>query len=131
MNLTDEIRAGMTLNLIEGLGPIRLHQLIRVFGSAVKALECGTASWASHIGDGPFCEKLCPELTRLQNEVDREWERCEKSGVQVLCSTVGPYPPLLREIHVPPPILYVKGKVEMDKLDGIAIVGSRRCSYYG
>jgi DNA processing protein len=131
MNLAEEIQAGMALNLIEGLGPIRLHQLIREFGSAVAALTQGPLSWAEHIGDGAFCEKLKPEIVRIKEEVKREWERCEKMGVRILCSTAGPYPALLKEIHVPPPILYVKGKVAIEECEGIAVVGSRRCSYYG
>jgi DNA processing protein len=41
------------------------------------------------------------------------------------------YPALLREIHDPPPFLFVKGNPRALLLPQMAIVGSRRCSYDG
>lgn len=41
------------------------------------------------------------------------------------------YPALLREIHDPPPFLFVKGSPRALLLPQIAVVGSRRCSYDG
>ncbi len=38
------------------------------------------------------------------------------------------YPPLLREIHDPPPLLYVKGDAGLLRGAQLAIVGSRRAS---
>ncbi len=41
------------------------------------------------------------------------------------------YPALLKLIDDPPTVLYVRGAIEPRDLQGLAIVGSRRCSYYG
>jgi DNA processing protein len=41
------------------------------------------------------------------------------------------YPPLLREIHDPPPLLYVRGDPAVLQLPQIAVVGSRRASAAG
>ena len=41
------------------------------------------------------------------------------------------YPALLREIHDPPTILYVWGKIEPRDNHAIGVVGSRRTSHYG
>lgn len=41
------------------------------------------------------------------------------------------YPALLKEIHEPPPRLFVRGNVAVLQQRGIAIVGTRRCSSYG
>ena len=38
---------------------------------------------------------------------------------------------LLRTIHDPPLVLYVKGAFEPRDLNAFAIVGSRKCSFYG
>ena len=45
----------------------------------------------------------------------------------------GAYPPLLRELHDPPPGLFVRGcgSVELLAQAGVAIVGARACSSYG
>jgi DNA processing protein len=42
-------------------------------------------------------------------------------------------PPLLRSIHDPPPLLYVRGEAELELLQrvAVAIVGARACSAYG
>src|SRR4051812_2363370 len=121
MNSAEEIRAGMILNLIEGLGPIRLHQLIQVFGSAFAACGAGAGEWAAHIGDISFCEKVAAEIPRLSAQTDREIEQCDKLGIKILSLTIGPYPSLLKEIRVPPVILYVKGQAAWEQMDGIAV----------
>jgi DNA processing protein len=43
------------------------------------------------------------------------------------------YPPLLRELHDPPPGLFVRGSAELGLLrrQAVAIVGARACSSYG
>jgi DNA processing protein len=41
------------------------------------------------------------------------------------------YPSLLREIHNPPAVLYLKGKLQHDATPTVAIVGSRRATHYG
>ena len=43
------------------------------------------------------------------------------------------YPPLLRAIHDPPPVLWLRGDVDAELLSGpsVAIVGARACSSYG
>lgn len=48
-----------------------------------------------------------------------------------LTSKNSAYPPLLKEIHNPPENLYLKGNLELLNTDCIAIVGSRKCSWYG
>ncbi|TNF68000.1 MAG: DNA-protecting protein DprA [Gammaproteobacteria bacterium] len=41
------------------------------------------------------------------------------------------YPKRLLQIHNPPPILYVKGSLDAISMPQIAIVGTRKASYYG
>jgi DNA processing protein len=41
------------------------------------------------------------------------------------------YPPLLAQLHDPPPQLYVRGLVELLAEPAVAIVGARSCSGYG
>jgi DNA processing protein len=38
---------------------------------------------------------------------------------------------MLKQIYDPPPVLYVKGTLAREDTLGVAIVGSRRCSFYG
>ena len=64
-------------------------------------------------------------------EIDREIERAERDGVFLIPIGDERYPDILMEINDPPPLLYVKGKVDILKSFSIAIVGSRRATSYG
>ena len=53
------------------------------------------------------------------------------SSVRTVARREPGYPPLLRELHDPPPTLYVRGEVESLAAPGVAVVGARSCSAYG
>src|SRR5205807_2141340 len=63
--------------------------------------------------------------------VDAELAKAASLGATILSPDDEAYPLLLRSIPDPPAVLYVKGTLEPRDLNGIAIVGSRKCSYYG
>lgn len=49
-----------------------------------------------------------------------------------ICTMVSPdYPPLLKEIHAPPALLYYKGSMDVLKEKALAVVGSREASRAG
>ncbi len=52
-------------------------------------------------------------------------------GVVVLALPDRGYPPLLREIPDPPPVLFVRGRLDDRDDPAVAIVGSRRATTYG
>jgi DNA processing protein len=60
-----------------------------------------------------------------------EIERAKRLGVDLLALEDERYPHALRFIFDPPPVLYVKGRIERADLEAIAIVGSRDASAYG
>jgi DNA processing protein len=69
--------------------------------------------------------------TRAELDLDREVEKIAATGAQVLTWESPTYPRLLREIHAPPPILYVKGALTEEDAWALAVVGTRRASAYG
>jgi len=54
-------------------------------------------------------------------------------GRALRCSpgTADGYPPLLREIYAPPPVLFVKGKLDSFTRHACGVVGTRRLTQYG
>jgi len=70
---------------------------------------------------------LKPDWDRVNK--DLSW--LEAPGRHLLAITDETYPPLLREIPDPPPVLFVNGSVEILHLPQIAIVGSRNPSKLG
>jgi len=60
----------------------------------------------------------------------KEIERAEKNKCRIITLNDPEYPPLLLNIHDPPPYIYVHGSLENTQ-HSIAIVGSRSASSYG
>jgi DNA processing protein len=70
-----------------------------------------------------------PELSSAERE---HWcLHVQQRGQHVLTLDDSRYPPLLREISNPPPVLFVQGNVDVLALPQLAIVGSRRPSIDG
>ena len=55
----------------------------------------------------------------------------ERERIKVLLLTDSAYPANLKEIHHPPRLLYYKGKLSSPEEINLAVVGSRKFSYYG
>jgi len=62
---------------------------------------------------------------------EAEFVKARELGVQIICPEDEIYPLLLRSIPDPPAVLYIKGAIEPRDLNSFALVGSRKCSYYG
>ncbi len=60
-----------------------------------------------------------------------EAEKARTLGAGIVTFTDPRYPQNLKEIHDPPPYLYVKGELTAGDKIAVAIVGSRKASPYG
>jgi DNA processing protein len=67
-----------------------------------------------------------PRARQIAAELIRE---ARGLGAEIVTAFDGDYPQALRDLPLPPPVLYVRGRLPM--LPGIAIVGSRRVDAYG
>lgn len=124
----NERDALILLNSVKGLGPVRIKTLLSRFGTpqdifGVSLLSLREAGLSETVAQALL---QAPDLFPLQREL--EWVR--KQGVQVVTFLEENYPKLLKEIHDPPVVLYVKGELRPDDLS-LAIVGSRKGSSYG
>jgi DNA processing protein len=57
--------------------------------------------------------------------------RLERDGIRITCLADSDYPPLLREIHNPPPVLFYRGALPHPSRGAVAVVGSRKASLGG
>jgi DNA processing protein len=116
------LRHWLQLSLTEGLGPILTNRIVKAAGSAGAACDAGADLFRQVEGIGSArASKLVSSLRSAAAQVDAELARAEAAGATVICPDDESYPLLL----------YVKGGFEPRDLNGIAIVGSRRCSHYG
>ena len=62
----------------------------------------------------------------------RIFEKCDNDGIDVITLNEDAYPERLRNIHLPPAVIYVKGKLpNMDAEPVIAVIGTRKATPYG
>src|SRR5678815_226725 len=115
--------------MTDGVGPILIRRLIDRAGSAEAACEASQALLQSVEGIGTSKANTIHRSMR-EAHVDDELAKCEKLGVTLICPDDETFPPLLKEIPDPPAVLYLKGSFEPRDLNAVAIVGSRKCSFY-
>lgn len=128
----DSRTAYVALNGVPGIGPLRVAQLLAVFGTPEAVLSASPAAVARVHGIGG---RLGAAIAGWRSHVnpDEEFRRVERAGVTLLTRADAHYPGLLADIHDPPICLYVRGPLDvLDALNGsVAIVGSRRTTAYG
>jgi len=124
------IESWLMLSRADGVGPITFKKLIARFGSPDRALGASAGELAKIDGIGAKTAGRIA-VTRAKFDAHAELQLAERLGVWLMHLEDSRYPPLLKRIYDPPPVLYVKGTVQRCDNLAIAIVGSRRASIYG
>ncbi len=122
--------AMVVLNMLEGIGPVRVRRLLEVFGSSEAILNASASRLRSVPGIGA---EVADSIQRWESQVNlaEELRACESFGCQVITQLDEAYPSQLRQIYDPPLVLYVKGTIEQRDQNAIAMVGSRMTTHYG
>ncbi|MGE0211223.1 MAG: DNA-processing protein DprA [Parvibaculaceae bacterium] len=108
----------------ENVGPATFQQLLNRYGGAAQALEA------------------LPELGRRgglirpiriypAEDADRDLERAGSLGARFVALGEPDYPPLLRHIDSAPPLVCMKGRLEILQQSCVALVGAREASALG
>ena len=121
----------ITLNLIPGLGSVRIQSLLSHFGSAELALAAPQAMLAQVPRIGSKLARAIASWRDCTN-VQAELACAEDHGVRVVTILDAEYPDILRRMGDPPIVLYVRGEWKQE--DGersVSIVGSRAATPYG
>ncbi len=124
-----ELPYWLALNRVKGVGPARFRLLLDAFGTAEAAWKADPIDWQAAGLDARTATAFDQQRRRITPEA--EIERLERLRVGVLRVTHPAYPRLLREIPLPPPVLYLRGQLLPEDEWAVAIVGTRRASVYG
>jgi len=124
------IEKWLKLIRIDNVGPTTFAKLIKHFGSVDRALGTSVSELTKIDGVG---SKTAEQIAGARDKFDvaAELELAEKLGVWLIHLADKRYPPVLKQIYDPPPVLYIKGSLSRQDNLCISIVGSRRCSLYG
>ena len=124
-----DVKYWVALNRVPQLGPVRFKRLEAHFGELEHAWGAGLAELrAAGIEERPARELLD---ARTRVDPDAEMARLSGAGVEVLDWHHPRYPRRLKEIHDPPPVLYVKGEIQPSDERALAVVGTRNPTTYG
>ncbi|UCG47745.1 MAG: DNA-processing protein DprA [Phycisphaerales bacterium] len=125
-----EVDKWLKLIRADGVGPVTFARLLERFGSVDRALGASVSELGKVEGIGfRTAERIAG--TREKFDASAEIDLAASLGVYLLSLQDSRYPPMLKRIHDPPPVLYVKGSLTRDDNLAVSIVGSRRCSMYG
>lgn len=124
-----DLKYWIWLSSINGLGPRKCMQLMKLFGEPKNIWEISSDELKNM--------KIVPKAIinqlidlKIKAGVEDILEKMYKSNIQAITINEEEYPNYLKNIHDPPIVLYVKGRLlKEDK--AVAVVGSRKASSYG
>ena len=125
-----ETEALVALNMLPKIGPVRVRRLVEACGSAAGVLRAGGGKLRQVEGIGAETAAILGKWEDYA-DVSGEMERVREGGYGILTAEDEAWPEGLREMHDPPLLLYVWGKVEARDRSAIGVVGSRRATSYG
>ena len=127
----DELSAWLRLSHAPGLKPAALRALLGAFGLPQRVLEEPFAALAAVAGTEAAGAALAPAPAGFATQVAalREWSA--QPGNAVLTLGDPAYPPRLLTMPDPPPLLYIRGRLDRLHARSVAIVGSRSATPQG
>lgn len=124
-----ELQFWLGWNRVPGVGATRFYKLLQAFGSMEEAWSGSTAELTAVIG-----AKAVGGLEKLKAsdwDGEQELEHLQRYGFKVFCQVDAAYPPNLKKIPDPPPVLYCWGTLEYGDDLAVALVGTRNPSPLG
>ena len=125
----DELLYWIWLSMVPGIGSKKFLNLYNHFGDIERVFHGKEVELHGIHNISPR------DINSIMNNKDlnmayKYLELLKRQKVDILLYKDKKYPHLLKEIYDPPPILYSRGNIDIEKLS-ISIVGSRKASYYG
>lgn len=133
---TQELSAWLALWRLPGVGPAQFQTVLDHLGDIGSLFTQSTTQLADWGFDAEQIHQLrafaAGQPGDLQAGVQRDLDWLQQAPRHHILTWQHPaYPALLRQIRGAPPLLFVRGQVEVLDLPQIAIVGSRHCSRQG
>ncbi|MCM8762073.1 MAG: DNA-processing protein DprA [Candidatus Omnitrophica bacterium] len=114
--------------ILAGLGPTGTKKLLEIHRSIDKIFTLSL----KELKESGIPSKTAENITMWEKLPWKEEIRfCEENNISLVSLEDPSYPCLLKKIHNPPVLLYVKGTLPSDNDICLAIVGTRNPSIYG
>src|SRR5712691_10644013 len=112
-----------------GIGPIRFHRLLEICGGARAAWLASDLELAS----AGLERRTADSLKRLRQRTTPQavGARLQQLNIRALTLLDDEYPLRLTQVADPPPVLFVRGRLQPADTQAVALVGTRRATSYG
>ncbi|MBT4483558.1 MAG: DNA-protecting protein DprA [Candidatus Latescibacteria bacterium] len=128
--MTEEQEDILSLYGVPGIGAKTFARLAARFGSAGTVFGSSKKELMQMEGIGPVLAGNILSHDR-RSYIRNQKRLMEKAGASILTRLCKDYPPLLNAFPSAPPVLFIRGDVQVLKKDTIAFVGTRKPSPYG
>ncbi|MBR1646956.1 MAG: DNA-processing protein DprA [Selenomonadaceae bacterium] len=112
------------------LGNRRVKRLVEFFGNGRAAWEAEVADLKNSGLPSASIESFIEWRNSHPDAPDRLSDYCERKGFGLCTIFDEDYPPILKEISLPPVLFYYRGKISRDA-ERVGIVGTRNNTPYG
>lgn len=127
--MSSELKYTLGFSKLDGVGSLSLYQIYKHFGSMQDAWNASALEWM----DLPSLRQSTIEKFKERQktvELDNLEAELKSKRIETVTIEDKAYPYLLKEIHNPPLILFIKGNLKICDLEQtLAVVGSRQCSF--
>jgi DNA processing protein len=127
--MTDKL-PWLALQGIAGIGPVLFHRLIQAFGGPAQVFQTPLNELRGLRGVSLSLAQAVSGF-RQWDRVEEHLLRLQAFGGQMLTLDDPGYPVRLKDIPFPPPVIFIKGEITAEDSLAVALVGTRRASYYG
>jgi DNA processing protein len=116
-------------NLVRGIGAVRMKNILDYYGN----LEIAWNAPASGLISAGLPARVVENFIQVRKSVDLEkvMEKVTSQGVKVCTWEDDIYPKRLKEINQPPPVLFIKGTINVEDDWAVSVVGTRKITPYG
>jgi len=120
----------VALTLAPGVGSILFKRLLQVFSNPEGVFRASLKDLQQVEGLGA---KVAAAIKRFDWKplAEKEINLSEKKGIRLITWEDTDYPPNLKQIYDPPPLLYARGELSPKDQMAVAVVGSRNPTTYG
>ena len=125
----DEELHWLALKLVPGLGPRKTAYLLDRLKTPQAIFRSSRSSLEAFGLGGAVAQTIASGCT-FEDAVLQQ-QRMQETGATLIPLMSPLYPPLLRSIFDPPPVLFARGRVELLQTVMLGVVGTRRPSTYG
>ncbi len=126
--MQEQLIYAIALSEIKGIGPVYFKKLLDFFETPKDVFSASLSDLLSCIP-----QRVAEEILKNNlQKAEKIFTISQKHDIGITFYGAEDYPERLLNIHLPPPVLYVKGDIkQIDNVKSVGIVGTRKPTQYG